>query len=330
MAQALRPGEVHVVFGLKSSPELNGVHVELLTDAPNDERSRIAARVLESGRKLLVRSANLRRRTRLERTRPWALIASGLGPLCYEASPDGVESNLVVLLHGLGDTAINFLEFGRRLALPQTSLLAVTAPLALPFGDMGSGWLPAFEEDGSLISEPVQMGDRRRVTALRASRRQLVSLLRSLVERCNWKGSELFLLGFSQGGTVAVDIATHSRQLVLGGVVGISCACVLDEDSDSEAEGTAAGHLLTMHGTRDEVVPISLARATRDKLGVRLAAAGDARDGAHKYVELEGGGHSTPRSAEHAQPLLSFFAARLRSQLPYSDVVELSQDAVST
>lgn len=260
-APALLPGEIRVISGLKTSPELNGVHVELMTSAPNDERSRIAARVVESGRKLLVRSANLRPRTRLERTRPWASIASGLGPLCYETSPDGIESNLLILLHGLGDTAANFLEFGRRLSLPQTSVLAVTAPLALPFGDMGSGWLPAFEEDGALIDEPVRNGDRRRIAALRASRGLLASFLRALVSRCNWNGSELFLLGFSQGGTVAIDVATHSSQLILGGIVGISCACVLEEDSDSEAESMAAGHLLTMHGTRDDVVQIARARA---------------------------------------------------------------------
>jgi predicted esterase len=326
----LSTGQVCCVYGLTSSTALNGAHVEVLTDAPYDERARVAVRVLDkSARGLLVKLTSLRLRTRYERTCPLAeLHAPSLGPFVYERSADGLESNLLVLLHGLGDSAANFAEFGRRLALPQTSLLSVTAPCCLPFEDMGSGWYQAFDADGSPISEPVRAGDRRRCEGLRSAREALGALLRALVEKCNWRGHEIFLLGFSQGGTVAVDAATHLES-PLGGVVGLSCACLLPEDKEGDGQSVQRAPLLTLHGTADSVVPLQLARATRDALCERLAHSAAAKPpppapagpppSTHEFVELNGGKHSTPQSTEHARPLLEFLSRHLRSRNPALD-----------
>ncbi|KAG8470922.1 hypothetical protein KFE25_009343 [Diacronema lutheri] len=332
----LLSGRVMVLHGLKASSELNGCHVEVLASAPCDERSRVAARALDtSERKLLVKASNMRPRGPYERTRPLAELAPALAPFVYVRSADGLETNLLVLLHGLGDTAENFAGFGRKLELPQTSLLALTAPSKLPF-EMGSGWYAAFEQDGSPIAEPARPGDRRRAEGLRASRIAVQTVLRGLVDRCNWRPSELFILGFSQGGTVALDVATHSASPPFGGAVGLSSACLLAEQDgckDGRSEQTALrAPLLSLHGTLDEVVPITLSRATHDALRARLAAApptaradGAApvrlgRDGGeapqHEFVELAGGRHTTPQSAEHVRPLIAFFGRHLLSRSP--------------
>ncbi|KAJ1621061.1 Phospholipase/Carboxylesterase-domain-containing protein [Pavlovales sp. CCMP2436] len=306
----LTTGMVMVVHGLTSSTALNGAHVEVLNDAPFHECARVAVRVLDrSARGLLVKLTCLRSRTRYERTCPLAkLLAPSLGPFVFERSADGVESNLLVLLHGLGDTAANFAAFGRRLKLPQTSVLSVTAPMRLPFEDMGSGWYLAFEQDGSLISEPMKAGDQRRCEGLRCSSEALSALLRALVQKCNWREHELFILGFSQGGTVAVDAATHA-EIPLGGVVGVSCACVLPEDMEGE-HLVLQSPLITLHGTCDDSVPIALSRATRLQLRERLAQSATK----HEFVELDGGKHSTPQNAEQTRPLMEFFSRHLRSR----------------
>lgn len=345
----LRKGEVMVIKGLKSSPELNGSHVEVMSNAPRDEQSRVAVRALDAGaRKLLVRCVNLTPRRPYERARPFEKLAPSLAPFAYVPSADGVETNLLVLLHGLGDSAANFVEFASRLALPQTSLLAVTAPGRLPF-DMGAAWYPAFEQDGSLIAEPVPPDDRRRAEGLRASRLAVQTLLRGLINRCNWRGSELFLLGFSQGGLVALDVATHTATPPLGGSVGLSCMCLLPEQDalrDGRAEQSALrSPLISMHGALDETVPLSLARETRDALRTRLAARQAAQgaglagaeplEGAdqHEYVELPGAKHATPQSAEHARPLLAFFSRHLVRRSPAleeaADVIELAPGVAS-
>jgi hypothetical protein len=46
----------------------------------------------------------------------------------YAPSADGTDENLLVLLHGLGDTHLPFAKLGRSLSLPQTAVLALCAP----------------------------------------------------------------------------------------------------------------------------------------------------------------------------------------------------------
>ena len=58
---------------------------------------------------------------------------------CFAPSPDGCDENLLVLLHGLGDSPANFSALGTKMALPQTAVLALAAPIALPFG-FGGAW----------------------------------------------------------------------------------------------------------------------------------------------------------------------------------------------
>lgn len=57
--------------------------------------------------------------------------------LVYEPAPDGADSNLLVLLHGLGDTARPFAELGRQLqrTLPQLAVVSVQAPKRVPLLD---------------------------------------------------------------------------------------------------------------------------------------------------------------------------------------------------
>ena len=60
----------------------------------------------------------------------------------YLPAPGGVESNLLVLLHGLGDTHVPFLTLGRTLQaqLPQCAVLSLEAPLQVPMLGGGMWW----------------------------------------------------------------------------------------------------------------------------------------------------------------------------------------------
>ncbi|KAG8916516.1 hypothetical protein FRC01_003018 [Tulasnella sp. 417] len=46
----------------------------------------------------------------------------------YFPSDDGTDENLLILLHGLGDTHVPFAKLGKSLKLPQTATLALRAP----------------------------------------------------------------------------------------------------------------------------------------------------------------------------------------------------------
>ncbi|THU87365.1 hypothetical protein K435DRAFT_867374 [Dendrothele bispora CBS 962.96] len=57
-------------------------------------------------------------------------------PFSYYPSDDGTDENLLILLHGLGDTHIPFSKLGKQFKLPQTAVLAIRAPeqyVSLPF-----------------------------------------------------------------------------------------------------------------------------------------------------------------------------------------------------
>jgi hypothetical protein len=70
-----------------------------------------------------------------------------LKPL-YIESQDKANSNIMILLHGMGDTAGNFIQFAQRMQLPQTMLCALTGPFRIPFFDNGTSWYSQFGPDG--------------------------------------------------------------------------------------------------------------------------------------------------------------------------------------
>jgi predicted esterase len=118
----------------------------------------------------------------------------------FAHSADGVDENLLICLHGLGDSHEPFFRMAATMNLPQTAYLAVRAPFVLPM-DLGHSWFTVFEEDGSMI-RPSSV-ERRRTSTLSSSVRFLNALITDLCRKCHWTRSSIFLMGFSQGGTVA-------------------------------------------------------------------------------------------------------------------------------
>lgn len=85
-----------------------------------------------------------------------------ISPLSYKyvRSPSNVDSNLLVLLHGLGDTHLPFLKLGESLqkTLPQTAVLALRAgtpiPLLMGIGQEAWCWWETFDMLGQGESIP--------------------------------------------------------------------------------------------------------------------------------------------------------------------------------
>ncbi|KAG6335176.1 hypothetical protein ID866_3920 [Astraeus odoratus] len=76
-------------------------------------------------------------------------------PFSYTSSNDGTDENLLVLLHGLGDTHIPFTKLGRSFNLPQTATLALRAPEQIPFlYEQAYQWYTSFDPLGDLIERP--------------------------------------------------------------------------------------------------------------------------------------------------------------------------------
>ncbi|KAL6309450.1 hypothetical protein BKA93DRAFT_925344 [Sparassis latifolia] len=119
-------------------------------------------------------------------------------PFIYNASDDGTDENLLVLLQGLGDTHTPFGTLGRTLHLPQTATLALRAPDQILFLDEPAfQWYPSFDPLGDLLTHPNP------TPALAL----LDALFAHLTRECAWPPARVHLFGFAQGGSVAAEFA---------------------------------------------------------------------------------------------------------------------------
>lgn len=259
----------------------------------------------------------------------------------YIPSPDGINYNLLLLLHGLGDTPAAFTALAQRMALPQTACLALSGPLEVPETDGGHAWFTAFDDFGELIQ--LKAGEVRRISSLSATVKQLQQLLFEVLPRSGgWRPADVHLLGFSQGGCVALELARtccHDRQL--GGVVAIS-AGLLEEtlaqqgstagcaargssgsspvggssSSGDHGSGQCGTPVLMTYGDRDNVV----SRQRVDSTVAALRAAGC-------EVQLEvlpGKGHGMISSQEEMRSCMQFWAQHLRRRPADPNFVEVA------
>ncbi|PKI84621.1 hypothetical protein MVES_001563 [Malassezia vespertilionis] len=166
-------------------------------------------------------SSVLERRTRPKPTADnCARFGGACGAFAYRGALDGVDSNLVVLLHGLGDTAAPFASLGTSLqnALPQTVVLCLQGTRRVPFLEEDAWmWWDSFTP----LGEPIAQPDPR--AGIAVVQQWLAYLCAPEEEHgCCWPPERIHLLGFAQGGTLALETAIVERQhLQLGSIVSV-------------------------------------------------------------------------------------------------------------
>eukprot|EP00967_Tisochrysis_lutea_P131334 scaffold228178_cov44-Tisochrysis_lutea.AAC.1 len=222
--------------------------------------------------------------------------------------PSQGATNLLLLLHGRGDSPRSFAKLATKMELPQTAALALRAPIDLPFGIDGSQWHDSFDVSTGELIQP-QDGERRRVLSLeRESRMRLLNLLDQL-EACGWPRQRVFVLGYAQGGTAALDLALSSRRR-LGGVVSVCGHCL--------HEAVAAGLEPVCPNARATPILVTIAKDDREtapavarKLfdALRTAFGGPLSDSV-TLRELPGRG-AMGESAAQMRCIMEFFASHL-------------------
>mmetsp|Transcript_17593 Transcript_17593/g.38367 ORF Transcript_17593/g.38367 Transcript_17593/m.38367 type:complete len:487 (-) Transcript_17593:208-1668(-) len=166
----------------------------------------------------------------------------------------GEPANLLFILHGVGDTPTPYAELARRMNLPDTLVVAMAGPLSIPESDGGRAWFDIFDDEWDLI-EPTR-GEQRRVNSLAVSC-QLMSQLIDRVRQLGWPASRIHLLGFSNGGTVVLELARrYCGANALGGAVAIAASLLPEEMiyiCNERTEQPPTRVLLT-HGDHDQMV----------------------------------------------------------------------------
>lgn len=93
-----------------------------------------------------------------------------------------------------------------------------------------------------------------RFKGLTRTRQQLTELLQHLVDDCGFEPSRIFLFGFSQGGTVALDLALFGQIRNLGGVISISGYLLEEQENEKKIGNGYGGYILVTQGEKDSTI----------------------------------------------------------------------------
>lgn len=215
-------------------------------------------------------------------------------------SPSQKDLNLLILLHGLGDNEDIFFKLGKRLNLPQTAVVALQAPLALPHFEASYMWWNSFD---------FTTGDELKPTRDEESVRGCIRKLRSFLDYAiskKWRPEGLFLFGFSQGATAALEVAL-SYPTKLGGVIGI-CGLPISEDLIGFDKIEHELPILIVLGNTDPLLPLPSALSKVERM---RSIFNERNWKAIEYKIINGKGHEMTHKQEEVQLWMEFWGRHL-------------------
>ena len=179
------------------------------------------------------------------------LIAQSLDlGLRYDFWP-AVQSDsrkFLIVLHGRGDTAEGFHWLPEALGVDEFNYLFLEAP---DIYAMGYSWYAVPPDQGPGVMR---------------SRNKLFALLDTLQEKLQLSSLNFYLLGFSQGCLMSLDVALRYPKN-LGGVVGISGYVFFENEYPTSFSKTLMHqHIFVTHGTQDDVLAIERSRQSIERL----------------------------------------------------------------
>lgn len=178
-------------------------------------------------------------------------------PILQAGTPLRAARGALLLLHGRGASATGMLALGRQISAPGLALLAPQAA--------NNTWYP------QRFSAPTAANEPWLTSAL-----DLVAACLGLIQDAGIAVEQTLLLGFSQGGCLALEAAARRPQRY-GGVVGLSAALIENGDQPRMYGGDLAG-VPVLLGCSDADPHIPLPRVTRTaELYAELGAQVDLR-----------------------------------------------------
>lgn len=178
--------------------------------------------------------------------------------LFHHAAPPKEGGNekppLLLLLHGYGANEDDL--FGLAPYVDERLLvISARAPVRIGMG-MYAWFQLGFTPEGILI-------DPKQVEAARQTLRRFVDEVSAAYEV---DAKSIFLLGFSQGAMMALDLALREPELIAGVVAMSGRIMPTSLESIAEPDRLTGLPVFVTHGTQDAVLPIAHGRATRDRL----------------------------------------------------------------
>ena len=227
--------------------------------------------------------------------------------------------NILLLLHGLGDSATAFTSFARALHLPETTILTIQAPHPLPFDLPGAHW----GDDVTLDAGSGSSGGGLDMDGgfERATRLLVEDVVKGvLVQTCGYGERDILVFGFGQGGMAALCVA---NALALGSSSSTSSSGSLGGGRGGGEPGKELSGVVSIGapyplsakvGRGKSRTPVLLV-AGRDSTAVSDGAVQRTKQEfefveVHRYARR---GDGMPRNREEMWPVMQFLARRLRS-----------------
>ena len=180
---------------------------------------------------------------------------------CIEIGPKGDAAKAsVIWLHGLGADGHDFESIPPLLGLPDVRFIlphAERRPVTINGGFVMRAWYDILSLDfkGVRESEP----------DIRKSQAQIEALIQRERDR-GVPSDKIVLIGFSQGGAVALHVGLRWRE-PLAGVIVLSAYMLMSEHVAAEqSPANANTPMLFCHGNQDPMVPMWLGKAGYDQV----------------------------------------------------------------
>ncbi len=164
---------------------------------------------------------------------------------------------VLLLLHGFGSNEHDLMGLSPYLD-ERFHMVSARAIYDLGFG---YAWYYLYGVPGSL-----QHDDASRARSLEV----LTQFIEELPARMGIEASSIYLLGFSQGAVMSLNVALTAPHLV-SGVIAISGWLDKQITEQIEPQTLKDQNFLVMHGTMDDLIPVSGSRQIRDYLQPTLA-----------------------------------------------------------
>ncbi|KAL9639450.1 MAG: hypothetical protein Q9164_000924 [Protoblastenia rupestris] len=201
-------------------------------------------------------------------------------------------TNVLLLLHGLGDTSDPFTNLGKQLNLPETVCISVQGLNPLPFDLGGFHW----GDDITFDQPSGQMGfDAGFEKSVRIIGTDIIE--QTLVNKCGYTGQAIMMIGFGQGGMAALA-ATLSTNEEFGGVISIGGPL---PHSIASKHGINTPSLILGGSSNTMITRTALERLRSVFKSV-------------EYSKWQRSGDGMPRNYDEMLPIMRFLARRLRSR----------------
>lgn len=179
-----------------------------------------------------------------------------------EVDPDSTHTHTIICLHGLGANGADLAPLAKELNLPGVRWIFPDAPeraITINNGMVMRAW-----HDRGNFASAIPTSDELDLKGVDESDKQIQQLIE--LESQKVAHEEIFLMGFSQGGAMAIYTGIHFPKK-LAGIMGLSAyPAKADKTFEDLSEANQKTQIFIAHGSHDDIVAPQLGQALFNNL----------------------------------------------------------------